>query len=667
MEIYLDANATTPVLDAARSAALSAMAEDFGNPSSIHSTGLKARALIDRVRSQASRLLGAGNGRLLFLSGATEGIQTAVLSALHALRARRAAGDTTAELLLYGATEHKAVPEALKHWNELLGLGLQVVAIPVGLDGRHDLIWLKAHAPRAGLVCTMAANNETGVVSDLDGIEAALAGSTCFWLVDGVQALGKLPLRLAERRIDYAPFSGHKLYAPKGIGLLYVREGAPFTPLMAGGGQEGALRSGTENMSGIAALGAVLEALEDGKSFRDHATLLRFRDQLAAALQQAFPGLVFNAPLDQCLPTTLNFSVPGLASRLLLDLFDAAELRVSGGSACSAAKAQPSFVLQAMGLPDEQTASAVRMSFGPAAEEAFIVEACERIRVCGETLRENCLAPAGNQALAGDGITRFLVDGECGWLLADAASRRCIVIDPPAALADRLAQQLRCQGYPLVAVLQTGPQSEGAEALRAAVPELLAEETGEAWALGRQTLRRLTLGEGRCAYLLDQRVAFAGRATAAELGNAVLPATLLAPAIDTDNRIASTPSSALARTAGPAPSLDPAALQALLREHPEALVIDVREPFEQRLGQAPTLETAVRIEAMPISRLLNALPAWLAMPAEQPIVFFCRSGNRSQVAAQLLQRLGHERAYSLAGGLALWPQRAAVVDPALYV
>ena len=667
MEIYLDANATTPVLDAARSAALSAMAEDFGNPSSIHSTGLKARALIDKVRSQASRLLGAGSGRLLFLSGATEGIQTAVLSALHALRERRAAGDASGELLLYGATEHKAVPEALKHWNELLGLGLRVQAIPVGQDGRHDLAWLRDHAPRAGLVCTMAANNETGVISDLDGIEAALAGSACFWLVDGVQALGKLPLRLAARRIDYAPFSGHKLYAPKGIGLLYVREGAPFTPLMAGGGQEGALRSGTENMSGIAALGAVLEALEDGKSFRDHATLAIFRERLAAALVQAFPGLVFNAPLEQTLPTTLNFSVPGLASRLLLDLFDAAELRVSGGSACSAAKAQPSYVLQAMGLPESQTASAVRLSFGPAAEEAFIKEACERIRVCGETLRENCLAPSGNQALIGDGITRFLVDGECCWLVADAASRRCIVIDPQPILADRLAQQLRCQGYPLAAVLLTGTRTEGAEALRAAIPELLAEEAGDAWALGEQTLRRLALGDGRSAYLLDQRVAFTGTATPAELGNAVLPATLLAPAMDIDNRIASTPTSALAGSAGPAPSLDPASLQALLRKHPEALVIDVREPFEQRLGQAPALEQPVRIEAMPISRLLNALPVWLAMPAEQPIVFFCRSGNRSQIAAQLLVRLGHERAYSLAGGLALWPQREAAADPALYV
>jgi cysteine sulfinate desulfinase/cysteine desulfurase-like protein len=332
MDIYLDANATTPVLPRARAAALAAMADDFGNPSSVHSTGLKARALMDSVRSRARRLLGAPTGDLLFLSGATEGIQTAVLSALSALRGRE-----DVDCVLYGATEHKAVPEAISHWNKLLGLNLRVLPIPVGRDGRHDLHWLRAHAARAGLVCTMAANNETGVVSDLEGIAQALDGSPALWMVDSVQALGKLELRLEALRIDYAPFSGHKLYAPKGIGLLYVRAGAPFTPLMAGGGQEGALRSGTENMSGIAALGAVLEALEDGQTFRDARTLEAYRDRIAAALKDAFPGVVFNAPFELSLPTTLNFSVPGLDSKLLQDLFDAADVRVSGGAAGGAA------------------------------------------------------------------------------------------------------------------------------------------------------------------------------------------------------------------------------------------------------------------------------------------------------------------------------------------
>ncbi|MGE0098796.1 MAG: aminotransferase class V-fold PLP-dependent enzyme [Hydrogenophaga sp.] len=387
MDIYLDANATTPVLPQARAAALAAMAEDFGNPSSVHGSGLRAHALLDRVRARARRVLDAPTGHMLFTSGATEGIQTAVLSALIELRTHRAAGGDMPTLLLYGATEHKAVPAALKHWNGLLGLDLAIQPIPVGRDGRHDLAWLAAHAPHAGLVCTMAANNETGVISDLDGIADALTSSPALWMVDSVQALGKLPLKLVERRIHYAPFSGHKLYAPKGVGLLYVREGAPFTPLLTGGGQEGAMRAGTENMAGIAAFGAVLEALERGQAFHSPATLHRHRQRLASALQSAFPGLVFNAPSDICLPTTLNVSVPGFSSQSLQSVFDAAGLRVSGGSACGASKAQPSDVLVAMGLPAWQAAGAIRLSFGAADDSDLIEAACTRIQACGTSLR----------------------------------------------------------------------------------------------------------------------------------------------------------------------------------------------------------------------------------------------------------------------------------------
>lgn len=752
MEIYLDANATTPVLPQAREAAMAAMAEDFGNPSSIHSTGLKARALMDGVRARARRVLGAGSGRLLFLSGATEGIQTAVLSALSALRTASSDASTRPDLLLYGATEHKAVPEAIKHWNALLGLDLQVLAIPVGRDGRHDLAWLREHAPRAGLVCTMAANNETGVISDLDGIASALAGSPALWMVDGVQALGKLPLRLAERRIAYAPFSGHKLYAPKGIGLLYVRDGAPFTPLLAGGGQEGALRSGTENMSGIAALGAVLEALEEGRSFRDHATLVSYRDRLADALLQAFPGLVFNAPPEHCLPTTLNFAVPGISSKLLLDLFDAAELRVSGGSACSAAKAQPSYVLEAMGLPAWQTASAVRLSFGPVADSAFIDEACARIRICGESLRESCLDPsAPGQALPADGLTRFVIEGACCYLLADAASRRAVVIDPLPELTERLAQWLRCQNYELAAALDThshGDHASAAPELLAAVQQPCGDVDGLGWplgadaiALGALRLTRMAVPghtQDSTAYLLHDanglRLAFVGDtvmpgslgrsdfeqsaplhygASLRQLEQAVGRRTLLLPGHDYDDRFASTLAVECAAqplladvlggrvdAAGFAAAkaqleqglalteyqtvacgarvdsgctlasseLSLAALHGLLGRHPGLLLVDVREPYEQRLGQAPELGAAVRREAVPLSGLPNALTRWLALPAETPVVFFCRSGNRSAQAAKALRRLGHEQAWSLSGGLALWPRAmAGAVDAAFAI
>jgi len=746
MEIYLDANATTPVIAQARAAALAAMAGDFGNPSSIHTTGLKARALMDAVRARARRVIGAPSGQLLFLSGATEGIQTAVLSALSALRARRQAGDTAADLLLYGATEHKAVPEALRHWNALLGLNLEVLAIPVGRDGRHDLGWLRAHAPRAGMVCTMAANNETGVVSDLDGIAAALASSPALWMVDSVQALGKLPLWLGERPIDYAPFSGHKLYAPKGIGMLYVRQGAPFTPLMAGGGQEDSLRSGTENMSGIAALGAVLEALEEGGTFQDHGTLAACRDRLAAALRDAFPGLVFNAPPELSLPTTLNFSVPGLSSKLLLDLFDAADMRVSGGSACGASKARPSYVLEAMGLPAWRTASAVRLSFGPAADDAFIDEACARIRACGESLRDSCLSTTPqSHALPPERLTRFVVDGACCYLLADAASRRCVVIDPLPELTGQLTQWLGCHGYTLAAVLDThshGDHASSGPELLAAVPESQREagpvdalgwpQGAQQIGLGAQRLTRLALPghtADSTAYLLHDagglRLAFVGdtlmpgalgRSDFAQseplaygpsllkLQQALQPGTLMLPGHDYDDRFAATldtecaaqpllrqvlsgaldaagfasAKEALERglalteyqtmacgarvdtcTAGPAFDLSPEALSTLQQAHPGLVLVDVREPYEQRVGHAPVLDAATRLQAVPLSRLPNALPDWLALPEETPVVFFCRSGNRSAQAAKALRRLGHAQAWSLAGGLALWPRESS--------
>ncbi|WP_432727247.1 aminotransferase class V-fold PLP-dependent enzyme [Variovorax sp. W6] len=746
MEIYLDANATTPVLPEARAAALAAMAGDFGNPSSTHTTGLKARALMDAVRARARRVIGAPSGQLLFLSGATEGIQTAVLSALSSLRARHQAGDTTTQLLLYGATEHKAVPEALRHWNALLGLNLEVLAIPVGRDGRHDLGWLRAHAPRAGMVCTMAANNETGVVSDLDGIAAALANSPALWMVDSVQALGKLPLWLGERPIDYAPFSGHKLYAPKGIGLLYVRQGAPFTPLMAGGGQEDSLRSGTENMSGIAALGAVLEALEEGRTFQDHATLAAYRDRLATALQDAFPGLVFNAPPELSLPTTLNFSVPGLSSKLLLDLFDAADMRVSGGSACGASKARPSYVLEAMGLPAWRTASAVRLSFGPATDEAFIDEACARIGACGESLRESCLSTTPqSHALPPERLTRFVVDGACCYLLADAVSRRCVVIDPLPELTGQLTQWLGCHGYTLAAVLDThshGDHASSGPELLAAVPESQREpgpvdalgwpQGAQQIDLGAQRLTRLALPghtADSTAYLLHDagglRLAFVGdtvmpgalgRSDFAQsepmaygpsllkLKQALEPGTLMLPGHDYDDRFAATldtecaaqpllrdvlsgaldaagfarAKEALERglalteyqtmacgarvdtcTAGTSFELAPEALSALLQAQPGLVLVDVREPYEQRLGHAPVLDSASRQQAVSLSRLTNALPDWLALPEETPVVFFCRSGNRSAQAARALRRLGHAQAWSLAGGLALWPRESS--------
>ncbi|MFN7725797.1 MAG: aminotransferase class V-fold PLP-dependent enzyme [Rubrivivax sp.] len=541
MDLYLDANATTPVLPAAVEAAVVAMQQHFGNPSSAHAPGRAAQALLAQVRQTARRVLKVPeDGQLVFNSGATEGLQTAVLSALVALRERRAAGDTRVQHLVVGATEHKAVPTALAHWNTLLGLHLPVLTWPVDSTGRHDLAWLRQHAPHAGLVCTMAANNETGVVSDLDGIAAVLAqtSSPALWLVDAVQALGKLPLQLARRPIDYATFSGHKLYAPKGVGLLYVRAGAPFTPLMVGGGQEQGLRAGTENLPGIAALGAVLQALEAADAEdAGHAgaasgglhhadTLVAHRAQLVHTLRQAFPNVVFNAEPAHSLPTTLNLSLPGALGPLWMQALAAAGLQVSGGSACSAALGVAgSPVLAAMGLPAWQVASAVRLSFGAADSAATIHEACRRLQACGESLQALQRAASGGACKA-------------------------------PAPADH-----------------SRPLHLSAEAL----PSLAA------------TPHRLCL--------VDLR-----EAQEAEAGDAAL-------------------------------------LRACLQgAHPN------HEPAD-----------AVHLQAAPLSGLWqapSALQAWLALPAGQPLVFVCHSGQRSARVAQLLRELGRPLSFSLAGGVA---------------
>ncbi|KQX00215.1 cysteine desulfurase [Massilia sp. Root418] len=686
-DIYLDGNATSPVLPAAIAAAVRAMEDCYGNPSSTHTTGLRARALLDGARQRAVRLLGVEQGRLMFNSGATEGIQTAVLSALCALRERRDAGEAIGALLVYGATEHKAVPEALAHWNRLLGLNLTLSKLPVDSEGRHDLQALRALLPQAAMLCTMAANNETGVLSDIAGIEALLdeAGSSVYWMVDCVQALGKFRLRLARSRIDYAPFSGHKLYAPKGIGMLYVREGAPFTPLIVGGGQEGAQRSGTENMAGVAALDAVLAALEQGGVFRPHDVLCAFRERLAASLRRALPGVLFNAPFEHALPTTLNFSVPGLSSKELMDVFDAAGVRVSSGSACSAAKAAPSYVLQAMGVPDWRAASAIRMSFGPLADEASIARACERIERCGAALRASGLIAPDGSLPAQDGVLQLGSGGACSWLLHDAASRSCVVIDPQPEFAERIAAHVRGLGYRVRAVLGTSPGADVATLSRAlnVAPGADAfgwpqdgngngDGGGELLALGGLALRRVLVDSQQAVYLLGEaahgalpaavRHAFIGTLAPQQVAGLVHADTLLCAASDARRPFCSTLRALEADQAacgdqaqGQAQDgdlhLDAAALQELLRRHPDAVLIDVRESHEHLLGVPAPLEGNVL--SVPLGQLAGQIPAWLDASVPVPLVFFCRSGNRSTRAAQCLRRLGYAQAYDLAGGMAL--------------
>ncbi len=457
--VYLDANSTTQVLPQAASAALSTMETLFGNPSSSHVTGLQAKQIMDKTRLQAKQVIGAKEGKIVFTSGATEGIQTAILSALVA--AKKQLNKNKEYCLLYGATEHKAVPESLKHWNKILEINATVKAIPVDKMGRLDMDFIATEVPNALMICTMAVNNETGIYQDISQLDSTIRANnpTVAWMVDCVQALGKTSLELAQTTIDYAPFSGHKLYAPKGIGFVYVKENTAFTPFIAGGGQEGGLRSGTENLPGLAALSVIFDMLlgKSEISFAPVETLHLFRQQIVSALTQAFPTIVFNHSFENSVATTINFAIPGFSSKEVMNLFDAANVRVSSGSACSS-RVTRSFVLDAMGLPTWQSESAIRMSFGPAMTQAQVDCACERIISAAQVLVQNCLtlddSVVTNKAEL-DGLVQFKVGSSCSWLYVDKNTNTAVYIDPLPELADRLKILLTCRGLNLTAVIDT--------------------------------------------------------------------------------------------------------------------------------------------------------------------------------------------------------------------
>ena len=369
-EIYLDCNATTPVLPAARDAAVRALSGQFGNPSSSHSTGLRAKAVLDRVRAQVARVLGTGNGQLVFGSGATEGIQTAVLSALCAARARQHAGEAVNGPILLGATEHKAVPQAVAHWNQLLGLNLPVLTVPVNTQGLHDLAFLQQNLPGATLLCTMAANNETGVIADAPAHDGPV-------MLDIVQAVGKVAFSFAWSGADMAIVSAHKFGGPKGVGALIVRDGFEVPAILTGGGQEMGRRAGTENIIGIAGMGAAAQAAQRDLADGVWERVAEFRNILDSALSVSTNNTISVGKGGPRLPNTLNLIAPGWKGETQVMAMDLAGFAISAGSACSSGKVRASRVLTAMGFDEGLAAQAIRISLGPETTEEQVLRFAE--------------------------------------------------------------------------------------------------------------------------------------------------------------------------------------------------------------------------------------------------------------------------------------------------
>jgi len=370
--IYLDHAATTPVRQEVLDAMLPYLGHDrFGNPSSAHQVGRSARAGLELARQQVADALGVDQGDVLFTSGGTEANNLAVLGAGLADRQAGRPG-----LAAVTRTEHKSTLAAA---HALKRLGGAEHLIPVTLSGLIEQDALDAAlALRPAVLSVMWVNNETGVIQPIAEIARACSEAGVPFHSDLVQGFGKLPLTLGDSAVTFATISGHKVGAPKGIGALIARDRARLAPIIHGGGQQGGLRPGTENIAGAVGLGraAVLAVREQAA---ERARLEKLMSELLPGLRTSLPEAVLAGEGAPHAPHILNLMVPGTDSEALLMHLDLAGVAASGGSACSSGAVEPSHVLLAMGYPRQLATGAVRLSLGRETGRADIARAAETL------------------------------------------------------------------------------------------------------------------------------------------------------------------------------------------------------------------------------------------------------------------------------------------------
>lgn len=351
--IYLDYNATTPLAPVVREAMLPYLTEEWGNPSSSYRFGAKLKAVIETARGQVAELLGASSREIVFTSGATEANNTAIHAALRVHPARRH--------IVTSAVEHSSV---LSCCRALEREGVRVTVLPVDREGLLKQADVEAAiTDETAVVSLMWANNETGVLFPVERIAELCRVRGVLFHCDAVQAVGKLPVDVRCVSADYLTLSGHKFHGPKGVGALFVRRGAPFTPLIHGGHQERGRRGGTENVALIAGLGVAAELAQ--KNVADYAARVRpLRDELEQGILGGIPDAELNGHPEQRLPNTTNISFRGVESEALLLLLDQAGVCASSGSACLADSDEPSHVVQAMKPESAASRQMVRFSLG---------------------------------------------------------------------------------------------------------------------------------------------------------------------------------------------------------------------------------------------------------------------------------------------------------------
>jgi len=361
--IYLDYNATTPVAKEVAEAMMPFLVEDFGNPSSAHPVGRRAREALEKARGQISRMLGCESTEVVFTSGGTESNNMVLKSVAWSLRDKGRHIVTT-------KIEH---PSIINTALFLMEDGYDVTFLPVDKYGSLDPDEVRRAVRRDTILITvMHANNETGTIEPLAEISSIARERGVLFHTDAAQSVGKIETKVRDLGVDFLTIAGHKIYAPKGVGALYIRKGLKIEPFMHGGGQEMGLRSGTENVILNVGLGKACELILDNL-YDDIPRLRRLRDRLHNQILSAIPEVVLNGHPENRLPNTLNLSFPGMIGEEILSHIP--EICASTGAACHDRSLKLSHVLGAMGVTEEVGMGAIRLSLGRPTTEGEVDEA----------------------------------------------------------------------------------------------------------------------------------------------------------------------------------------------------------------------------------------------------------------------------------------------------
>jgi cysteine desulfurase len=379
--IYLDHNATTPVDGVVLETMLPYFSEHFGNASSIHNFGQRARSAVETAREQVAGLIKARPQEIIFTSGGTESDNHAIFGV--ASNSGRAVSPPPH--IITTAIEHEAV---LNTCQALEKQGFAVTYLPVDRDGLIDLdAFRKAIRPETVLISVMHANNELGTVQPLEKIGKIAAAADVYFHTDAVQSAGKIPIDVQLLNLDFLALSGHKIYAPKGIGALYIKSGTRLKQLLYGGHHQRGFRPGTENVPGIVGLGKAAELAHLALA-RDSARISNLRDKLEQGLLSRVPDAHANAARAPRTPNTTNITFSGLEGEALIIALDLKGLACSTGAACSSGAIEPSHVLTAIGLSAPDARSSIRFSVGRHTTEAEIDAALQIVPAAVSQLRE---------------------------------------------------------------------------------------------------------------------------------------------------------------------------------------------------------------------------------------------------------------------------------------